>query len=309
MTPDQIKAALNICPVNMQIDEPLFCKLTYPRYARWFNGEEKTPDNVLSSVVLLGNMPIGLAIIKLKKKGAAQLLSIMVVATFQRMGIGTLLLQHMEDRARAAKMTQFETHYSDRVDRTPVVSLLQHCGWSQPEHLEHRISAYCDWPKRMGANWKAMVKRCLRNGFSATPWFDISEKEREKALLMETEQVNPDWPRFALFEPESNPLLSVALRQYGELVGWIHCQSIPQEGYHHYVTGFVTRELQPRGWLLAGMDMIVLKQCEIYGPESLSVYETPASSPGMRAIMEKHFNEACLWMDDRYSCQKFLTTT
>lgn len=94
----------------MQAVEPLFSKLTYPRYAKWFTGEQTAPDNTLCTVAMLGNIPIGLAIMKLKKRAAAHLLSIVVVATFQRMGIGTLLLKHLEDRARAAHMTSFETH-------------------------------------------------------------------------------------------------------------------------------------------------------------------------------------------------------
>ncbi len=297
---------VNIAPVDLGQVQPLLERLTYPRFRKWFDGTERVPDTVAAWQARVGVLPVGLAIANRKPSDRLRILSILVAPAFRRAGIGSALLCQMEALARRHGLRSLEAHHGGGDVRAAFLALLDRQGWDPPQHLEHRLAGPADWPDRKGPKWAAFIARIRRAGYDATPWGDLTAGDRSKALALEKREVDPAWPRFSAFEPHADPLLSVALRRHGDLVGWIHCESKPAEGYHHYVTGYVERALQGKGWLLAGLDSVCRRQAAAYGAGSVAVYETPGQNIRMVALMEKHLKPVSLWTDDRYISSKGL---
>ncbi|WP_413208251.1 GNAT family N-acetyltransferase [Rhodospirillum sp. A1_3_36] len=296
-----------LSPLDLSQPNPGVGSLTYPRYRLWFDGAEPAPDTLRATVALAAGLPVGLVVIQRRKSEAVRVLSLMVSRPFRRQGIGRALLGAAEDTALSQGAQALEAHWSSRVDRTAFMALLDNCGWSAPDLLERRLAGHADWPKRMGPGWEGFLEVSRRNGYTATPWTEITPDDRSRALELEAAEAPEDWPVFTKFEPHADPHLSVALRHHGDLVGWIHCETRLKEGYHHYVTGYVKRTLQGKGWLAAGLDTVCRRQAEIYGQHSVAVLETPGSNTRMIAFMERRLRPVSLWIDDVYRSTKTLS--
>jgi len=99
------------------------------------------------------------------------------------------------------------------------------------------------------------------------------------------------------------PELSVILRGGGAVVGWILGWKADIENTYYYSDGYVLPKYQKRGYLIAGMWEVCRRQAELFGPETISSYETRVEA--MHRVM-KRMMPYTDWADERFVCEKVL---
>ncbi len=298
-----------------------FAPFTYPRFrpvlSHLSDGPVRVPDmpGTYEAIGAFdGDTPVGLALLQYPPENAqgendaTRLLSIMVDIRVRRKGVGSMILGIAEDHARGAGASLLVAQHSAQTKgRAAFEGLLASCEWSAPTLLEFRLSGHADWTERVADQWRPMLNRLRRQGYSSTPWAEISEADRRDAKAIVDEGLAYPLLDFSIFEPEMDPALSIALRQHGKLVGWVIGESLPTTGYHHYTCGYVCTALQPSGWLIAGVYDVCVLQLAAYGAKSVAAYETYGANTRMINFMRRKLSDVTLWMDERYQSSKALS--
>lgn len=307
---------IDIQPLDLSVPQPDVLSLTYPRFRRRLLCED-TPQMpqlegpVISNgfVAILDDQPIALALLGGGSSDTVRLLSIMVASSFRRSGVGARLIARVEATARTQGASKIEAHFVDDASRDPFRALTRAAGWSTPEPLNFRLAGRADWTTRMGQDWPRFITRIHQSGFSTTAWCDVDSADRAKADALVAEQEgNEVIIKYKGFEDYSDDKLSIAIRRYGELVGYIHGETLPQNGFRYYSTGYVSQPLQRAGWLIAGLDDVCRRQAAAYGPESQAVYETYGNNLRMIEFMRRRLGPVFTWMKARQKVEKVLTS-
>jgi len=295
--------------LDLLTDNSALGKFTYPRYRKWLAGilpETTSPkafDNCNAVAACMGEVAIGLVIMLKLTNGDAKVVSVMVVRDQRRSGVATALLNAAVAQAKTWNSTKIIADFGNQSDRSAFKGLLASTGWDDPELLEFRLDGYADWPQRMDSKWGSFVDRLIANGFSVSPWDQITVDDRALAETLVAEQDGHviDYERF---EPTMDPAISIAIRQNGTLVGYIHGETSEEVGGSHYVSGYVRKNLQSRGWLLAGLDAVCKQQAAVYGPRSVAIYETWGGNPRMIEFMKRRLANVTISTIERYRSQK-----
>lgn len=298
---------VEIAPLTLPA--PTFARFTYPRYRRYLEDGSTAkagaagPPRLDAIAALDGDTPLGLALVShhARNFGApdphARLLSIMVARPARRRGIGKALLTAAEGVARKADAGRLIAQHSNRTrDRDGYEAFLAAAGWPKPSLAEFRLAGEADWTERLPKSWTPMLNRLAGLGYSAEPWDRVTPDDRP---LMDA----LDAPRrfdYRVYEPHSDPRISLILRRQGAPVGWIFGETRPEENYHHYTNGWVAPDLQPLGWVIAGLYDVCRHQAAAYGPKSVAVYETFGENDRMIAFMKRRLTPVTIWMDERY---------
>lgn len=298
----------------------VFAPFTYPRFQpvlSQLSEDGARMENMAGTIravgVRDGEQPIGLALIQVlpestrRVRGAARVLSVMVGRHYRREGVGKALLSFLERYAGTQGAEDLFTQYSAQTkERAAFEALLSSCGWSPPALLEFRLSGHADWTERVADQWRPMLARMRRQGYSSTPWADISDADRDDAEAVVSEGLIYPLLDFKAFEPHMNPAISIALRQNGKLVGWVLGETLPSTDYHHYTCGHVHPKLQRSGWLIGGIYDVCVLQHAAYGAKSVAAYETFGENTAMINFMRRKLSDVTLWMDERFQATKSL---
>ncbi|SNR87037.1 GNAT family N-acetyltransferase [Puniceibacterium sediminis] len=305
---------INIQPLDLTKPQPDVVHLTYPRY-RWRLMCEEPPHAAQfeglkltdAFVACIDDRAVGLALLDAGSPQHSRLLSVMVAKPIRSTGVGLQLIAAIEKAARVRGATQIEAHFLHEPARDPFRALMRSAGWTAPVPLNFRLAGRADWTTRMGADWPRFMNRMESNGFSTTPWASIDAADREKADVLVAEQAgNEVIISYKGCEDFCDEKLSIAIRKNGELVGFIHGESLQQNDFHYYSTGYVSKPLQRAGWLIAGLDDVCRRQAVEYGPESLAIYETYGTNTRMIDFMRRRLGPVFTWMKERHKVQKSL---
>lgn len=297
-----------------------FAPFTYPRFRpvlSQLSEDGARMENMAGTIRAVGasdgEQPIGLALIQVlpesthRARGAARVLSIMVGRHNRRDGVGKALLRFLERYAGTQGAEDLFTQYSAQTkERTAFEALLSSCGWSPPALLEFRLSGHADWTERVADQWRPMLARMRRQGYSSTPWADITAADRDDAEAVVSEGLINPLLDFKVFERSMDSALSIALRQNNKLVGWVIGETLPETGYHHYTCGHVHPQLQRSGWLIGGIYDVCVLQHAAYGAKSVAAYETFGENTAMINFMRRKLSDVTMWMDERFQSTKAL---
>ena len=307
---------ITIAPLTGPAED--FAPFTYPRFRPALSqlSEDGAQTEDISGTIHAvgarnGEQPIGLALIQVlpktaeRKRCAARVLSVMVGRHNRQDGVGKALLRFLEQYAGSQGALDLFTQYSAQTkERAAFEALLSSCGWSPPALLEFRLSGHADWTERVADLWRPMLARMHRQGYSSTPWADITDADRSDAEAVVSEGLIHPLLDFKLFEPHMDPAVSIALRQNDKLVGWVLGETLPSTGYHHYTCGHVRPKLQRSGWLIGGIYDVCVLQHEAYGAKSVAAYETFGENTAMINFMRRKLSDVTLWMDERFQSSK-----
>lgn len=304
---------MNIKIERLSLPAPDFARLTYPRYRELLTIKHSSPVQVDAIGAWDGDKPIGLALVKhinrlqQDRVPSSRLSSIFVDLPYRGRGVGSMLLQDMTRISEQAGSQELITFHSSRTRaRRAFEALLAHDGWMPPELAEFRLGALAECTNKLAETWGPMMKRLKRNGYSSTPWYEMSEQDRADAEAVSKNEVTNPVLGFHKAEQYSDPLLSLALRQHGKVVGWVFAETPEDKKHHHYTVGFVQENLQKAGWLIAGIFDASQLQFKHYGPKSVTLYETLGDNTQMINFMKKRQAFVTEWMDERFVSRKKL---
>jgi GNAT superfamily N-acetyltransferase len=301
----------------LTLPTPAFARFTYPRYRPIMTDGPKaaagagTPRRINAIGAFAGETPVGLALVGHEAKTFgepdphARLHSIMVAKATRRRGVGTSLLRAAEALAREAGARRIVAYHSIRTrDRGGFEVFLARAGWAPPVLAEFRLAGEANWTERLPQSWTPMLNRLEGLGYSADSWERVTAADREEMTGLGAARRFD----FRLYEPHSDPAISLILRRHGAPVGWIFGETRPGEGLHHYTNGWVIPGLQALGWVIAGLYDVCRRQAQTYGPKSVAVYETVGENERMIAFMKRRLTPVTLWMDERYESRRSLDT-
>ncbi|WP_417822413.1 GNAT family N-acetyltransferase [Terasakiella sp.] len=304
---------MNIKIERLSLPAPEFTKLTYPRYRDLLTCSSADPTWVEATGAWDGDKPVGLAIVKHINRlseehvASSRLSSIFVDQAYRRCGIASSLLKEITALSEQAGSKELITFHSSRTRaRRQFETLLAHNGWEAAELAEFRLGALAECTNKLAESWGPMMKRLKRNGYSSSPWYEMSQKDRADAEDVSKKEVTNPVLDFHKAEQYSDPLLSLALRQHGKVVGWVFAETPEDQKHHHYTVGFVQKNLQKAGWLIAGIFDASQLQFTHYGPKSVTLYETLGDNTQMINFMKKRQAFVTEWMDERFISRKKL---
>jgi GNAT superfamily N-acetyltransferase len=218
--------------------------MTYPLwYSRWQNLENT------GSIVALGaskaSQAIGLALAEIiPNTGIAQILSLFVKPKYRQIGIGTALLNSLEQDLRRFGCTKMQLTYISGAATTPALErLLNKQNWSS----DQSEMIVCNSTTNMLKNAPWLDSYFLPSSFSIFPLVELTLAEYQ--AIQKQQAIAPWYPEIlSPFRGELpvEPLNSLGLRYRGEVVGWIATHRISPDTIR-YTSLFVRKDLQKMG--------------------------------------------------------------
>lgn len=297
---------------------PQFKPFTFPRYQAFLDAPADAPDLAFAAGAWMGDMPVGLALVSAQAaQGRRQLLSIQSSAWLRRCGLATKLLATLEKIAVSRGTNTLHVQHSSRMAAAAdFAAWLQRTGWSEPVEIEHRLAGHANWAEKAQIAWASFLTRLERHGFQASPWSNINDADRQAIRHIVAQQFT-ERERETAFDPfphESSDALvlpiSLVLRKHGEVVGWIFGskQQLPGPLAFSYPRGYVIPSLRKAGWLIGGIHAVCIKQTQVFGGESLAIFEMAPSNADMRRFVLRQLKPYSVWTDIRYQSTKALST-
>ena len=199
-----------------------FKALIYPSDARWQLESllpVGTPTGVLAHVK---GQALGLAVVMVhSKSGFAYVVSLYVEPTSRNKGIGTALLQKIEEYLKKESGLIVCLNFKhEEPDEVPLQKVLEKCGWERPQ--VHGYQFYSTIERFLTDLAWTQRQRTYPYHSYIFPWTNLTAEEKQK--LKEEEGPN-SWratqtsPFF--FDGHFEPQTSLGLRVEGEVVGWI----------------------------------------------------------------------------------------
>ncbi len=193
--------------------------------------------------------PIGLVLAEiLPDSHCAQILSIFVLPSHRRQGVGTALLNYLERELVIRGCTEFELlceldNFKVQSQLFPLEALLRKCNWNF-------FNTDLVYRSNLATIFKAPFmrkKNYLPSDMHIFSWEEITSKER---LTIEQTQRKKFWIKETLYpfkyEENFEPLNSLGLRYQGEVVGWMLTERISVDTIL-YRCMFVRKDLQKMG--------------------------------------------------------------
>jgi GNAT superfamily N-acetyltransferase len=191
--------------------------MTYPAF-RDLLGPRPANGSFAAIAAREAAQPVGLGLGRLDQGSTGEILSVFVARPWRGRGIGTALLERMEEEIRALGATRVEATYSSSAPAVCAVeSLLRRRGWSPPEV---RMLIGTANAGMLQAPW--MQRSPPDGGLSLFRWSDLSAGERE-ALLVDARRMGEEaFGGLPLADSESfEPINSIGLRDGHRVVGWL----------------------------------------------------------------------------------------
>ena len=294
-----------VCPA------PEFAELTYPRLRHLLTKEESdlTHRDRLVVGALCGGVSIGLALYSREYgEGERRLLSVFVDRRFRRRGIALELLDRGERVAMEKETTKLVAFHSNQTANYAYYEgLVQKAGWSSPQLFEYRLAGKARWVYDAERDWAKFLTRVRRGGYAAKSWDEVTEADNARLADIVAHEM-PEADR--AFDPLNHHLpdfmseISVLLYCGDDIAGWVLGAKGAVADTYNYKTGYALPKYQKRGYLIVGMMEVCHRQAELFGPETLSTYET--NNAAMQRVMHKQIKPYSEWTDERFVCEKIL---
>jgi GNAT superfamily N-acetyltransferase len=195
-----------------------FAGMTYPHYLPHLLGV--TPDGPVIAVGADISGPCGLVLARVSD-GEGEVLSVLVRAEHRNKGIGTALVEAIEDRLRERGAAIVHGTYPTGKESTPAVErVLAKRGWDSPQPRMALFSIGPDVPPPIRtAPWFRPIS--LPEGFTLVNWTELSAAAKDTvARRVESGEV-PLFVNPLVEEGKLDPRFSLGLLLHGEIVGWV----------------------------------------------------------------------------------------
>lgn len=205
---------------------------TFPQYQPLLSQK-----NVLALGVMHEDSPIGLAVAAQSSANQpVQLLSIFLKEPYRNKGIGSVLLETMEDTLQKAGCAQIEASYL--AGKPGLERLFARCGWQAPQVLQ--IVCEGDIPT-LAKGVMALKLSSLPPEISFFDWrkhnpADVAEVQRRRSEIL---------PALSPFHEENRIEFkcSIGVRYQNRLIGWVIVHRIAADALR-YSTIFVFKEMR-----------------------------------------------------------------
>jgi GNAT superfamily N-acetyltransferase len=180
--------ALNILEKSTAVN---YEKLTFPSFRNLLRNID-TEESVVAIAVSVEDQPVGLAVAQIKEYDkSAEVLSIFVKASYRGQGLGTALLNRLEEELQIRGCVTTQMVYMAGQSTTPALeTLIQKSNWqpSQPRMLVCKGNV----TQTLEAPWVSKYSH-IPTSYSIFPWREITEQEREAIIQkQETQPWIPD---------------------------------------------------------------------------------------------------------------------
>ncbi len=183
------------------------------------------PDGAVIAIAAhQDQQPVGLILAERRASGpSAEILSWVVRPRDRQQGVGTALLQYLEQTLIARGCSVVELAYVTGHSTTPQLEkILQTEAWSVPR--PQMLICQTTMEKVQHAPWlqKRWRKDYLSDRYTLFPWREITAADRQKLQQTQATQpwIPPDLVPFD-YEEKFEPINSLGLRYQGEVVGWL----------------------------------------------------------------------------------------
>lgn len=278
---------------------PELLGMTFP----FLHARLRAPDPRIAGIALLARgAHAGLALASVEADGAAEILSVGVVEDARGRGLGTLLLQALEQLlAGQRRARRFRIAWDSALPAAPALErILAKRGFSPPR----REMQFAQIRSEMAASpWIARAVAKLPAAFRIFPWQELSARERT-ALERARGEVPPAlWP---FEESESAPLdphTSLGLRfQAGgenEIAGWMITHRVAPELVRY--TSLFVRDRWRRPEITFALLAEAMRRCPAaHGPAVRAALAVRAENAPMLRLLERKFRPfAAAWHEMR----------
>ena len=295
---------------RIPLPAPHFESFTYPRYRHLLRGEPSPNDRIcLAGSVLFGvndgDRPVAAALLGPADDGGAsrRLLSVKVLASHRRRGLGRTMVRTLEDWAVGNGVSRLWAVHNDRMKALDAyVGLMAAAGWEGPDLIQQRLAGKVDWTHRVGENWALWWRRQDRQGFAMGRYDRRSHGDDETIRTLEAAGLVEADLRLGPHAPFGDPECSFLIYRDGVVVGWIVGEPSRDVAGIHYTVGYVVPALRATGWLIRGLWEACRRQEERLGSDSVAVFETSGRNSEMQRLMRDRLGPyAPLWIDRLYS--------
>lgn len=283
-----------------------FESLTFPRY-RYLLDPEKVDDRLIALGYSFLMNPGGLALAYVSPEHkSVSLLSLFVKKSFRNQGIGTALLEQVEQEARQRECDKIYGEFVVGKPSTPVVErMLESHDWQPPKPG----SIYCrlvgkDVENLMKAPWMNQLK--VPEPFSIFPWKDVTEQEKQKLKDQHAEKQlwEPGLDPF-IIEKTTEPMNSLGLRYRDEIVGWMITRRV-EPAILCYDCLFVKKEFRKTARGIAMLAESIRRQWNHEGhlPYRGGVWRSNLDNPSMIRFVKRRLGPYLTSMTETRSSEK-----
>lgn len=293
----------DIAPVP-PADWEAFAPFTFPHYRRRAPGPAAAGGALALGARAYGR-PVGLALAGWTGPAEAELLSVYVQPSWRRQGLGTALLEAIEEAARAAGAGSLSCVYTlPGAGAKTLAGLLRRRGWGEPRPRMYLLASSLE--RILPAPW--LDRYVLPDGFETFPWGGLTAAEARRIREHEGE---PGWHGADLspfsgepFEPE----VSLGLRHRGEVVGWsMILRATP--GYLRYGPLFTAAAVQAQGVALPLLGATIRRHAAspLAGTDGSGLFNLACDNLGMIRLMQRRLLPYAHWVRQSWTSAKVLT--
>ncbi len=227
-------------------DLPSFVNYTYLKYRIPLLLDHRR-KNMMAIGAFDEKKPVGLCLSRLNETlKKASLSSIFVCESYRNQGVGTRLLQTLEQRLAKRIFREIEAEYicEPQVIKTfePILKKLR---WKNPVTCMYIVQV----PYRNLPSWTWINKYQLPEDIALFPWHEIKDEEKE---AIKTKKNQPGWygddlDPFTVKRPEMS--ISQGLRHKNTVIGWCITERMSSDklSYHKL---FIAEEFQNTGFAM-----------------------------------------------------------
>jgi GNAT superfamily N-acetyltransferase len=278
----------------------LYSPLTYPLYRSWLQ-TLTIEGNIIAIGASVTDKPVGLALAEILGDGSAKLLSIFVEPNSRRLGIGTALVNNLENELILRDCKSIEIIYiADQSTTLALECLLKKCNW--PSAKPRMLICKTTTDDMTNAPWMKLSR--MPAAYEIFPWMEITSQER---VALKKQQEEKRWMASDAipfdYEQDLEPINSIGLRYKGEVVGWLITHRIAPDTIR-YTCSYVRPDIQKMGRIIPLY--IRATQLQMEAGISRGTWTVSLMHTSMIAFVKKHMGPYLISLEQSMESSKLL---
>ncbi|MCW5315533.1 GNAT family N-acetyltransferase [Nostoc sp. KVJ3] len=278
----------------------LYSALTYPLYRSRLQSLT-IEGNTIAIGASVSDKPVGLALAEILGDGSAKLLSIFVESNYRRLGIGTALVNTLEEELILRYCRSIEIIYiADQSTTLALECLLKKCNW--PSAKPRMLLCKTTTDDMTNAPWMKLSR--LPASYEIFPWVEITPQER---LALKKQQEEKQWMASDAipfdYEQDLEPINSIGLRYKGEVVGWLITHRTAPDTIR-YTCSYVRPDIQKMGRIIPLY--IRATQLQMEAGISKGTWTVSLMHTSMIAFVKKHMEPYLISLEQSMESSKLL---